>query len=386
MNILTRTSSIDFLEELTSAATICRCLVVLYVRNGSEVSTSLSQGFLHVWPEVWKIIESILIFSVTLPTLHAETRQFARKHIVDVCCVLGHDDQTLLQMISTPGFDSLVLDMWLMEVEDPACQPWDDDDHCSSIAAFLDRLFSSVEDQSDGKQRLEAFLAPMKGTSFASTALKHQHDAFYRARPNFDCVIWNTHIMTVISENFDPLGNALLTQHVVPATTKILVSLAAETPSLPTASLKGKVISYALWNLLSWVRSTDGVTWIIQALDAKLMFALIQCERWLPFMHGDPEDFFYPFLNEYLPSYSAYRSVLCVMSKYLSKIQKLGLDSGKSRDIPLWNAWNSFVNLVESRLDILRLRSGGVLPAYERCHSATVSHIYFTLRKTDLIK
>jgi hypothetical protein len=56
------------------------------------------------------------------------------------------------------------------------------------------------------------------------------------------------------------------------------------------------------------------------------------------FMHGDPEDFFYPSLNEYLPNYSAYHSVLCVMSKYLSKIQQLGLDSGKSQDIPLWNA------------------------------------------------
>jgi hypothetical protein len=162
-----------------------------------------------VWLEVWKIIESILIFSVRLSALHAETRQFARKQIVDVC-VLGHDDHTLLQMISTPDFDLLALEMWLMEIEDPECQHWDGD-HCSSMAAFLDLLFSSVKDQSDGKQRLEAFLAPMNGdmTYIASTALKHLHDAFYRVRPNLDCVLWNTHIMTVLLGIFDPLGNVL---------------------------------------------------------------------------------------------------------------------------------------------------------------------------------
>lgn len=103
-----------------SAAAFCRCLMVLYVKNGNAVSTSLSQG-LRVWPEIWKIIESILIFGVKLHTLHAETRQFSRRVVVDVCCVLGRGNQTLLQMVSTPGFSSLALKIWSLdsEVEDP---------------------------------------------------------------------------------------------------------------------------------------------------------------------------------------------------------------------------------------------------------------------------
>src|ERR1700683_91562 len=114
---------------------------------------------------------------------------------------------------------------------------------------------------------------------------------------------------------------------------------------------------------------------VIQALEAKLMFALIRCERWLPFMHDDPADFFYPFLNKFLPNYSVYRSVLCVIEKYLTKILQLGLDAGKSQDIPLWNAWNSFVQLIESRMEILQLAPGGLLKTHERCYSATVSLI-----------
>jgi len=365
MNILTRRSSINFSEEWTSATAFCDRLLELYARNRGEVSASLSQSFLRMWPEIWKIIESILVFS-TRYTCHAGTRQLARRLIVDVCHVLGHDNRTLAQMISTPDFSSLALEIWSMEAEDVEFQPWNDKP-CSSMAAFLDRQFISLCNQPHDTRSVETFLAPMDGDmkSFACTALKHLHGAFYQTQPNLDCVIWNTHIMTVLSDTYDPLRNVLLTQHVVPAITKILFSLTAETPSLPTAPLKGKAISFAFWNLMRWVTSTDGVTWIIQVLEAKLMFMLIQCENWMPFLHGDPEDFLYPFLNGYLPKYSAYRSALCIISKYLTKIQQLGLDSGKSQDIPLWNAWNSFVTLIESCLTVLRLASGGILPAYE---------------------
>jgi hypothetical protein len=75
-------------------------------------------------------------------------------------------------MISTPGFSSLALEIWSMEVEHPDCQPWDDEDY-SSVAAFRDRvcIFTS---QSDDKQRLQQFLAPMNGDmkSLVSTTLK----------------------------------------------------------------------------------------------------------------------------------------------------------------------------------------------------------------------
>jgi hypothetical protein len=128
-----------------------------------------------------------------------------------------------------------------MEVEHPDCQPWDDED-CYSMSAFIDRvcIFTS---QSDDKQRLQQFLAPMNGDmkSLVSTALKHHHHAFYRTHPNLDCVIWNTHIMTVLSGISDLLRNAFLAQHSIRAVTKILVSLTAEAPSSETVSLKAHI-------------------------------------------------------------------------------------------------------------------------------------------------
>jgi hypothetical protein len=179
--------------------------------------------------------------------------------------------------------------------------------------------------------------------------------------------------MTVLSGACDPIRNALLAQHSIPAVTKIIVALIADTPSPATASLKAVAIQYAFWNLTLLIHSTDGVTWVIQALEAKLMFALVRCEPWLPYMEDDPEEFLYPFLNKIMPNYSAYRSVLCIIEKSLTKIQKLGLDAGKSQDIPLWNAWNSFVEVAESHMEILRSAPGGLLQAREQCHSATVN-------------
>jgi hypothetical protein len=151
------------------------------------------------------------------------------------------------------------------------------------------------------------------------------------------------------------------------------VAITAETPSAEAASLKAKAIEYAFWNFMMLTHSTDGVTWIIQALEAKLMFALVQCGAWLPHLDDNPAVFIYPFLNKVLPNYTAYRSVLCIIEKYLTKIRQLGLDSGRSQDVPLWNAWNTFVELAESHIEIMRLAPGGLLQPLERCHNAKVS-------------
>ena len=259
-----------------------------------------------------------------------------------------------------------------MEVEHPDYQ-LRDNEHWASMAAFLDRVFI-VCGEKDEKHRLEQFIAPMNGDmkSLASTALKHLHHAFYRKRPNLDCVIWNIHIMTVLSDDCDSVRNAFLAQNSIAAVTKVLVAMTAQTPSPATASLKAKAIRFLFWNLMLMIQSTDGVTWIIQALEAKLIFALLQFEPWLPYMEDDPAKFFYPFLDQILPNHTVYRSVLCRIEKCLAKVQQMGLDSRKSQDTPLWNAWNSFVELAKAHIEILRLAPGGLLRAHERCHNAQV--------------
>ena len=267
------------------------------------------------------------------------------------------------KMVSTPGFNALVLEMWSAEVENPNhYQPWDDD-NCGTISGFMDQVFIFFSVQKE-KRNLQEFLlpAPIHGDAknLVSTALKHLHHAFHRAVPNLHCLIWNTHIISALSGTYDPIRYAFLAQHSVSAVTKILVAMTAETPSPTTAPLKAQAITYAFWNVLMMIQSTDGVTWVIQALEAKLLFALVRCEPWLQYMDGDPAQFLYPFLHKLLPNYMVYRSVLCVIEKSLAKIQQLGLDGGKSRgyETPLWKAWEAFVQLAESRLEVLQTAPG----------------------------
>lgn len=360
-------------NHFNSAVTFCRCVQVIVARNHDIVSASLSKSLTRLWPAVWEILKSTLVPCLKQhATLSVETRQFAKAEIIDVCRAFGCDNATLLSMISTSGFNSLILEIWSMEIEYPEYQPWDDE-HSTSIAAFLDTVLIAFS-HSEDTHALEQFLSPMIGDmkSLVSTALKHLHHAFHRPQPNMDCLIWSTHIITVLSGLHDPLRHAFVAQHSVQAVTRILVAMTAELPSLATARLKGNAVQYALWNLIQMIQSTDGVTWIIQALEAKLMFALVRCEPWIPYLNDDPEECFYPFLKKVLPGYSAYRSVLCVIEKSLTKIQQSNLDARKSGDIPFWNVWNAFVELVESRLEILQTAPGGLLQAHERCHNTTV--------------
>jgi len=225
-----------------------------------------------------------LLFSLTQYALPAETHQLARTAAAQVCGALGRDDPTMTKLISTSRFNSFTLRVWPMEVEHLDYQ-LRDDERWVSMAAFLDQVFI-VSGEGDEKHELEQFLAPMNGDmkSPASTALKHFHHAFYRKRPNLDCVIWNIHIMTVLS---DSVRNAFLAQNSIAAVTKVLVAMTAESPSPATTFLKAKAIRFLFWNLMPLVQSTDGVTWIIQALEAKPIFALLHfcdvslgCRTW----------------------------------------------------------------------------------------------------------
>src|ERR1700733_5445720 len=46
---------------IRQATTFCFCLTNIFARNGIEVSASLAEVFLHVWPLVWDILESVLL-------------------------------------------------------------------------------------------------------------------------------------------------------------------------------------------------------------------------------------------------------------------------------------------------------------------------------------
>jgi hypothetical protein len=214
------------------------------------------------------------------------------------------------------------------------------------MAVVLDQALGALTPSNDTSGiGLERFLGPSVPDlkSLASTALKHLHHAFHRKRPDFDCVIWSTYIITIFSRFANRFSES-----------------------------KG--------NRIRILESRDVNTlypWIIQALEAKLMLALVQCEPWLSHLADNPVAFIYPFPNTTLPNYTAYRSVLCIVDKYLMSIWQLGLDTGRSQDIPLWNAWNTFVEFAESRIEILRLTPGGLLQPLEQCHNEMASLIFF---------
>lgn len=376
-------------REHFEAAT-CFCLVLKNLGPSpsdiDDMPACLSKGFARIWPVIWRVIDStfVLFLTAQYTQISAKTRLIIKGHVVALFRILGYDKNVVRKMIITPGVNSFVLKIWAMEVEIPDYHP-DDGEYCFTITGFLDLVFGALADDKDG---LGQFLVPMNGDMkyLASIALKHVQHSFRRAQSDMDSIIWSIHIITVLSYICDPIRNAFLAHHSIPAVTKIVVAMTADTPPLDkaSASLKAGAISYGFWNLILLIQSSEGVTWVIQALEAKLLFALAQCEVWVPYMTDDPNQFLYPLLDKVLPNYTAYRSVLYVMEKSLTKIQQLGLDARKSENVPLWRAWNKFAELAESRMEVLQTASGGLLQAHERCHNATVSP-YIFLGKLVLI-
>lgn len=273
--------------------------------------------------------------------------------------------------------------MWSDELEHP-----EELEKNITIADLSDDMLSHLRREPD---KIDEFLSSTKGNlkSLAATALKHIQYALTHRSPSMYRLGCSIHTVTILSKRHDPICHLLQAQHCMALVTKVLYTLTLEPPVTLSStedivgsqsnSEKAYPILCALKDILTGIAVTDGVTWIIEALDAKFLFALIRCELWLPYLNeqDDLEVCLYPFLKTALPTYSVYRSCLLVMDKYLTKIQDLGLDTGaRASEVvsPFWKAWNEFTALVEFRKSILISTPGGLIQnPRDRCHNATVS-------------
>jgi hypothetical protein len=172
-------SQTPVLERLRLTASVHFFLAKLH--NDCDVSARLSAGFIRIWPSVWKIVRSFCFPLLQQHKVVVGTRRIVRGEVIAILSILGDDHPTMLWMISTPGFSSLVVEIWSMEVDHPDYEPWDDEQY-TSMALVLDRVLGALTPSNCTSEiGLEQFLGSRVQDlkSLASTALKHLHHAFY---------------------------------------------------------------------------------------------------------------------------------------------------------------------------------------------------------------
>lgn len=373
---------------LLETSMFCRCLSTILHKADLEEHGFLLSCFVKIWPLLWRNLGLACIprLNGTIP-IPIRFRISLRNKFIWLLVTLtnhpGKQNSIIPGLLTTPGFTMLVLELWASEL--------DDGDDRLDTDLTMARVVDNIVVHLGINAKFDDLISPMTAQQLnwlATTAVKHVE---YASDLPVTCraihhLITSLHIVTILSSKCRPIAPLLQAQHRMVVVTRVLFSLTLGPPvpfsqgiAASVRSDKAWAIICALINISTGVSVTDGITWLIEALEADLLIALVRCEPWERYlvMPNSAEECLYPFLTNVLPTYSVYRSCLIVMDKHLTKIRKLGLDAAARQSgvlSPFWRAWDEFVTLVESRKAILAcLSPGGIIDSREECHNAVVS-------------
>ncbi|EPQ56164.1 hypothetical protein GLOTRDRAFT_128115 [Gloeophyllum trabeum ATCC 11539] len=344
------------------------CVALSLHVDAKMVPYEESRGLLWSWPSAWKFtLLSILplLHNPSLGSIESRCKAFAAA--IDLLHHFHTDVNTLRAMFTTPGLVDLVSRLWLMEISDHAFLA--DTRYRFHATCLMNMLVEEANFDFLGVP--VDFSEPLRSRrmTVADTTVKFLRDVCSGAPYAPTHVSRNIHIVTVLSEHDEELRHAFLAANYIYSVTRVLVKLTATHPSevVEEPERHGSAIEAALWNLWLLVGFTDGSTWVIQALEAKLLLGLLRCEPWLPYLQGHDDECFYSFLFNVLPSYAVYRSVLCVMQRSFTWIVESQLHLSRFSDDPEWTeAWEYFISTLESQWALLS-SVPHLLPGYEKC-------------------
>jgi hypothetical protein len=104
--------------------------------------------------------------------------------------------------------------------------------------------------------------------------------------------------------------------------------------------------------LLMATTTTDGITWVIQALRCRLLPSLLRSQKWDSKSNHVCRDFI---LKRILPSYLVYRSVLRVMTRAMQDPEIAKLESHLPQDGMFVESWDALKSLLAERVEVKAL-------------------------------
>ncbi|KAH7925573.1 hypothetical protein BV22DRAFT_1033845 [Leucogyrophana mollusca] len=288
-------------------------------------------------------------------------RLLAKRAMIDFLglCRLDELADWTINALKSTDVPRVVFGLWYLEIRDPRFSPWKEDDESSALhrsAAILDAALTFfIGREPSGTLDWENVFIPFGGdkTVLASTAL--QHLEIDRSQPviDFEVVAWDIHLLTTLCAR-RPTALALLSQQSIEVAVDVLSYMGSQPLDHPQQTYVAACIANCWWYISFQLEAGDGVPWITQALEAHLLPALIKCETWFPHLQDDfAREPLSDILAGILPKYTVYGSVLRAAGNSLADIDDLGLEDHLRKDGEFWEAWSTFRNVAEARLELL---------------------------------
>ena len=309
------------------------------------------------WPgKIWKWTQFLLVHCFSEPMLNTIDAKFRfNVYFITMGLLSALAEETGLRdtVGCTPGLIAIVTKLWIAEAK-KGCEMM-----CFRASMVLERFVSAPK---PGWLNQIIAVAENDPIVLAKTILERIRANLLEpgVRPTNYAAIFKDFLVAIgFSQAETPaVCHALRSQHSIPTLTKAMLCLTSDRDAevhhltrMPDSFIGQCLMFCVIYLDMSFVDSEDGRTWIIQAIDAQLITALLKSTRF--FEHDDVlQQICSRILGDVIPQYLAYRSVLRATSRALKNIRRLGLEGRIPQSGSFRDSWTTFNELASERLGI----------------------------------
>lgn len=255
------------------------------------------------------------------------------------------EDTVRPAVLATPGSIELATWMWLFEdtvpalpmIDLPLCTMALDGILCMADADQLDRAMSVSKNKPDAiaKLTMKRIKAEMQKANIDNTR----------------AVISTDMLCKFCRPPQHPLRHAFLAQGAVGVVTRGLVACIAQMTTSRTSHLDAIVGCFGF--LRNCLESTDGFTWVSEAIKAGLLLAFVNASPHYSSLDVEDRGMVLSIIEGIVPRYLVYRTVINDVHAALVIARASPHVASVSRS-PAKNAWEAFVRVAEDRKTVER--------------------------------
>lgn len=303
---------------------------------------SLGDLVLRTWPGIYKW--GYYFFQIRI--VKQDVPDDVRRQTLDVIsggwCVASREPRVRQAMLGTPGLLDIAVQLWVHEDGGPVPS-------LSNIplgSALLDALLSKVDERTLTKV---VKAAGGKAPNVAKMALSRLRSAI-RASPMDPA---RTQILADLINEFSyeqdhRLRYALLSEGVIGTVTQALVAVSKEvTGSRDPAFLDAMLSLFGY--LKNCLESTEGFTWVSQALNAGLITAFVDCSPTYAMLSQEDREMILSIFSNLLPRYMIYYSVIAAAEAPILKVDSSEDMKKRIRNSVAKDVWSTLRDLVLER-------------------------------------
>ena len=304
------------------------------------------QKIVDAWPGIYKW--SVYIFSSRIEGLDkAESRRRAALDILSAFwyCIC-YRDVVRARMIQSPGTIELATRLWLEENDGPHPKRIDIPAGTCLFACLL---------REAGATQLDRVLQAVggKGTEIAKLALTRLQRTLKGPNYHPNHISMHIDLVNALSRPRDhPLRHALLSANVIWIISGALVKIAVLLNTSRDPGFIDPMVG-GFGYLRNCLESTDGFTWVSQAIGAGLLQAYCDCSPHFAKLPYEESKMVEELISRILPPYMVYRSVIEAADSALKKIER-GAQKDRVESSAVRVPWVRLAQLIQDRARIVK--------------------------------